>query len=177
MAATVVIYVFHGAGPYGAGAVGSGTVEGTTVRLKRADDDALDDSVPTPIPTSGKNYSWRKSFKLGVTALPDNAIANLRFFSGLESLGSDRTILFNQASSYTQASSSDESAAISAVDVDTKTVGSPQVVNAGDVITSGDSAPTTGVQDFVELQLEIGTGATVGDSTSAKTLSYRFDET
>lgn len=173
MAAEVEIRVFHGASP-GLGA----DVTGDTLRFKRADDDAQDALTPVAIPTSGYGYSWRKSFKLVVTALPDTQVGNLRFFSGGESLGAGRAILFARSSSYVQASIADEDGPIGGTDVDDLTAGAPEVIQAATVVDSGDTAPTDGgaLQDYVMLQMRLDATALAGAAAAAKSLTYRFDE-
>lgn len=172
----IELRIFHGAAP------GLGTdVTGTTVRFKRADDDAADSANPVPVPAAGLAYSWRKSFKLVVVTAPDNEIDNLRFFADAGSLGVGRRVLFARSAVYTQAAAGDETVAISAVDVTTKTSSSPEVLEPGELVNSGDSFPTdagaAGTQDFVELQLEQDPTTTVGNAAAALTLRFRFDET
>lgn len=170
MVAVVESSVYHGVSP------GAPTnISGATVRFKRSDDDAVDALNPIPIPSAGFNYSWRKSFKLRApTTGPDNQINNLRFFSETQVLGTDRIILILQDPTYTQGSLGDESAAISAVDVDSFTLGSPKIINAGQVfgvLETGD-----GTQDFVVLQARVGPAAVAGNGDNAKGLVYRYDE-
>lgn len=172
MAADTQMAVYHGASPGSASDVSS-----TTIRFKRADDDAQDTNDPIPIPTSGFNYSWRKAFKLRVDPAgsgPDNGISNVRFFSEGQDLGTDRDILAATASSYTQGSSGDESSAISATNVDTYTTSSPLVVEAGTAFTASETGD--GSQDFVVLQARIGPAAVPGNVSNAKGLVYRYDE-
>lgn len=168
--------VFHGAAP------GLGVdITGQTLRFKRADDDLQDANNPIPVPAAGVEHSWRKSFKLIMVTAPDNAISNLRFFSDPGSLGTGRTVLFARSVAYTQASAADEGTPISAVDVQTKTAASPEVIEPGELANSGDVFPTdagaAGQQDFVELQLAQDSTATVGNSAAAMTLRLRYDET
>lgn len=172
MAATVEARVFHGAAP------GLGVdVSGQILRFKRADNDAQD--AQDPVPAAGLGYSWRKSFKLVVVTAPDNEISNLRFFADAGSLGTGRRILFARSSSYVQAGAPDETTPISAVDVTSKTAASPEVIQPGELVNSGDAFPTdagaSSSQDFVQLQLEHN-GAQAGNATSAMTVRYRYDE-
>lgn len=172
MAATVEVRVLHGAAP----GLGSDAT-GQTLRLKRSDDDLQNDQFPVPIPSVGTNYSWRKTFLLVVTSSPDNAISNLRFFSDGGSLGVGRTILFARAVGYTQASATDETVAISAVDVTTLTDVSPEVLVPGQLVDDLDPVPTAGTgQDHVELQLAVDPTAQVGNSAAAIVCRYRYNE-
>lgn len=172
MPATVIIAVYHGASP----GTPSADVSGTTIRFKRADEDLQDSNNPIPIPNSGANYSWRKSIKLRILTDPDTEIRNLRFYSEGQSLGTGRSLRAKQASTYTQASSSDEGTELSgSVDVDTYTTSSPLVLEAGQVLANG-AAPGEGSQDFVELQAKIDSTAIAGGSANAKGLVYRYDE-
>jgi hypothetical protein len=170
MAATYQVDVFHGSGP-SAGAWPSGG------RFHRADTDPTTDGATTfiPIPTSGTNYSWRKSFKLNVTVAPTGVVSNLRFFSDGVSWGTGITPYAKQKAAYTQATSSDNTALFdgTAVDLTTYTAASPLTINAGTVLTA-----TTGygTQDYLVIQIGGITTVAAGTST-ARTMTYRVDET
>lgn len=173
MAATVEFRSLHGGSPL----LGS-DVTGGTLYFKRADNDSQDSSDPVPKPDAGVTYSWRKSFLLVCTSLPDNGLSNLRFFSNGVALGTGLAVLFATSTSYVQATAADALAAISAVNVDTYTQNSPKVIQAGQWIdASADVAPYAGgaLQDYVMLQLEVGATA-VGGLSGAKTVTYRYDE-
>ena len=170
MVAVTEASVYHGAAP----GVPS-DISGAVVRFKRADNDAQDALDPVPIPSSGFNYSWRKSFKLRCPVTgPDNQITNLRFFSEGQNLGTDRILLVATAAAYVQGSLGDESTPISATDVDTYTLGSPLVVNAGQVF--GPAETGDGTQDFVVLQARVGPSAVAGNVLATKGLVQRYDE-
>jgi hypothetical protein len=174
MAATTAVHSFHGAGPT------SSDISSTEVRWKRADNDTVDALNPVPIPTSGTNYSWRKHTKLRIESAPANLIDNLRWFSSGNTLGTGITHYVVTDASYTQASSSDESALIiGGVDSTTYTSGSPLTVEAGEVCDSGDTFPlfagTGGQQDYVVQQMAIESTASAGTSP-ARTFTYRYDE-
>lgn len=173
MVASVELRVFHGAAP-----VLGADVTGDTLRFKRADNDTQDAVDPVPIPDEGYAYSWRKVFKLVCTAAPDNRLANLRFFSGGESLGAGRAILFARTGSYVQPSVADEDGPIGGTDVDDLTSGAPEVIQAGTFVASGDTVPTDGgaLQDYVNLQMRLGSTALAGAAAAAKRLTYRYDE-
>ena len=173
MAALVEVRVLHGGAP----ALGA-DVTGQTARFKLADDDAQDAASPVVRPAAGVTYSWRKSFLLVCTGLPDNYLSNLRFFSDGSPIGTGQRVLFATSASYVQATSADASSPISAVDVDTKTVNNPEVIQAGNWIdAASDVAPYAGgaLQAHVMLQLEVASTA-VGGNGSSKTLTYRYDE-
>ena len=174
MTATTEVRVLHGAAP------GLGTnATALTLRFKQSDDDTQDALAPIPVPSAGKAYSYRKSFLFVATTAPDNVISNLRFFSDGTSLGTGRKVLFARSSSYVQASATDVTASVGSTDVTTLTATSPETIQAGNLILSTDSFPTAGaaLQEYVMLQLEASTSATAGNSSSAMTLSYRYDET
>ena len=175
MAAQTEVRVFHG------GAPGLGVdVTGQTLRFKRADNDAQDSANLVPVPAAGLAYSWRKSFKLVMLTAPDNEISDLRFFADAGSLGTGRRILFARSAAYNQATAADETVPISAVDVTTKTSGSPESIQPGVLATNSDTFPTAagtaGSQDHVELQVEQGPTATVGNAAAAMTVRYRYTE-
>jgi hypothetical protein len=168
MAATTQVHVFHGAGPTAT------DITSTEIRFRRDDTDAVNASAAVPIPTAGTNYSWRKHTKLRIVTDPANQIANLRFFSSGNSLGTGIVHQVLQTATYTQASSTDETTSIGGTDSTTYTSGSPLVVNSGVVMSVG-SAPTYGTQDFLAQQMNVGTTASAG-SSPARTFTLRYDE-
>ncbi len=170
MAATYQVDAATGSGPTMAAWPAGG-------RFHRADSHPTTDGATTyiPIPASGTNYSWRKSFKLKVTATPVGSVSNLRFFSDATSWGTGVTAYAVAAASYTQGSSSDNTALIgSGVDVTTYTSASPLTINSGTVLSN----PSTGygTQDYLVMQVGVGSTAAAG-TTAARTLTYRVDET
>jgi hypothetical protein len=171
MAATYQVDAATGAGPTMAAWPANG-------RFHRADSHPTTDGSTTfiPIPSSSTNYSWRKSFKLNVTATPTGTVANLRFFSDGSSWGTGITCYAKLKAAYTQGSSSDNSALFdgTAVDVTTYTSGSPLTITAGTVLSN----PSTGygTQDYLVLQVG-GTSSAAAGTTAARTLTYRVDET
>lgn len=170
MAATYQIDVFHGAGP-SAGAYPAGG------RHHRADTDPTTDGATTfiPVPTSGTAYGWRKSLKLNVTVAPVGIVSNLRFFGDGTLWGIGVACYVKLKASYTQATSADNTALFdgTAVELSNYTSSSPLTVNAGTVLTA-----TTGygTQDYVVLQVA-GDASVAAGVTSARTVSYRIDET
>lgn len=173
MAASVEVRVLHGGAP----ALGS-DITSRTARFKLADNDAQDAASPVDRPDAGVVYSWRKSFLLVCTKLPDNFLSNLRFFSDLSPIGTGQRVLFATSASYVLASSADESEAIGGDDVDVKTQNNPAILQAGNFIDgANDVAPFAGgaLQAHVMLQLEVASNAVGGDGGS-KTLTYRYDE-
>lgn len=178
MPATVEVRVFHGSSP-GLGVDASGA----TLYLKQADNDVQDDQFAVPVPDSGDppNYSWRKITQLVVLTAPDNRVSNLRFFSDGGSLGTGRRILFGLNPLYSQPVSADALAPVSAVDLVSLTVVSPEVLEPGELANSGDAFPTaagvSGSQDHVETQLEVSSTAIQGNSAGSIVSRYRYNET
>lgn len=172
MSATVEVRVLHGGAP----ALGT-DITGQTARFKLADNDTQDASDPVERPAAGVVYSWRKSFLLVCTSLPDNELRNLRLFSDGGDIGTGQRVLVATSLSYVQATSADEASAISAVDVDEKTSNNPLVIQAGAFVTSSDVAPYAGgaLQAHLMLQLEVAATA-LGGVNGQKTLTYRYDE-
>lgn len=171
MAATYQVDAATGSGPTMAAFPSNG-------RFHRADSHPTVDGSTTfiPVPTSGTNYSYRKSFKLNVTATPVGTVSNLRFFSDGSSWGTGITCYAKAKATYTQGSSSDNTALFdgTAVDVTTYTSSSPLTINAGTVLSN----PSTGygTQDYLVLQVG-GDSTVVAGVSAARTLSYRTDET
>ena len=175
MSATVELRVHHG------GAPGLGVnATGLTLRLKRADNDVQDALSPVPVPAAGLEYSWRKSFRLVIVTAPDNAVYNLRFFADAGSLGAGRRILYATSAAYVPATAADETTPISAVDVQTLTSGSPATLQPGELANDTDTFPTAaglaGSQDYVQLQMEVDSTASPGNSAGAISVRYRYDE-
>jgi hypothetical protein len=171
MAATYSVHVFTGSGP-------TDTAHTNGWRFHRADTNTSADGSTTyiPIPASGTNYSYRRTFKLKVDTTPVGAVANLRFFSDGSSWGTGITCYAKQKAAYTQATSADNTALFdgTAVDVTTYTSGSPLTINSGNVLSN----PSTGygTQDYLVMQVGVGSTAAAG-TTAARTLTYRVDET
>lgn len=172
MAATTQVQVFHGAGPTGTDATG------TTLRMKRADNDLADADDVVPIPESGYAYSWRKSFRLVALDAPTDRISNLRFWTNGANLGTGRTVLFATSQSYAQASAADEDTPIGGTDAASLTSGAPEVIQAGTVIDEGDTFPSDGgvLQDYVQLQMRVADNALAGVTVNPLQVAYRFDE-
>lgn len=170
MAATYQVVWYSGAGPTKNNWAAGGLIHrGDTLPTSAGS------ATPIAIPAAGSNYSWRKSIKLEVTATPVGSVTNLRWFSDATAVGTGITMLVAAITAYTQASASDETAAIpGGVDATTKTSASPIVVNSGTVISN----PSTGVgtQDHVVMQAQVGTTASPG-TTALRTYTYRVDET
>lgn len=193
MAATTQIISGHGAANMTGSPTGATTwvttetqVDGTTIRFKRADNDTNNSLNPTPKPSSGTNYSWRKSFRLKVTVTPDGDIADLEFYTDGGSWGSGLTVNGHKkpVGNYDVASSADESALIavdsggSIVDAATWLTGAALSVKSGVMLSNPDTG--YGDQDLVELQLAATTSASKGTKPSAVTTrqyTYRFNET
>lgn len=170
MAATYQVVTYNGAGP-----TKSNWPAGNLFHRADTNQTVPASATPIPIPAAGNNWSYRKSIKLEITATPAGTVSNLRWFSDGTSAGTGVTVLIMQTATYTQASASDESAAIAGgVDATTFTSASPKTVNAGTVISN----PSTGVgtQDYIVQQMQVGTTASPG-TTATRTYSYRCDET
>lgn len=181
MAATVIIESCHGATVGGAPT----DVTGAGCRFKLADNDTVDLNNPIPKPAASNTWSWRKSFRIKVTATPDGSISNLKWFTDGLSWGTGVTLRAHSrpVANYTQASASDESAVIatgggsSVVDAATLTSGAYLSMNSGGTILSN---PSTGygTQDLFECQLEVASTASHGikPSSGSRVITARFDE-
>lgn len=176
MAATVTIESWHGAG------AGSGTnISNGEVRFKLADNDTVDLNAPLRVPTADQvtaeipsTYSFRKYFKINVTATPDNSISNLKFFTDGNNLDAEVVLLGDQTDTYQENVSADSTGDTTAHWLAVNwTKASPLVVNASTVISN----PSTGygTQDFVMIQAMVSSSATAGIK-GAQVFSYRWDE-
>jgi len=171
MAATYETHVFTGSGP-------TDTAHINGWRFHRADTNTSADGSTThiPIPASGINYSFRRTFKLKVVTTPVGSVANLRFFSDGVSWGTDITCYAKTKAAYTQATSADNTALFdgTAVNVTTYTSSSPLTINAGTVLSN--PSVGYGTQDYLVMQAGVGSTAAAG-TTPERTLSFRVDET
>jgi hypothetical protein len=170
MAASYQVLTYHGSGPTSSAWTDNG-------RFHRGDSDPTTDgaTTPTPIPTSGTNYSWKKFFKLNVTATPVGSVANLRFFSDGVSWGTGITAYAAPSSIYSQPGSGDNTTLITGgTDVTTYTSGSPLVINSGPVLVNPITG--TGIQNYLMMQVG-GTSSAAPGTILARTMTYRVDET
>jgi len=189
MAATVEIHSF----PSGSGA----DISNGNVRFKLADNDTVDTDNPCRIPTADQvnneeiptTYSYIKHFKLYIATDPTTAISNLRFFVKQTEIGTG-IYLFGDSTSvdHNPPASADSTgdttctwSLISGGATHVWSPASPQVVQAGDVLTNG-NAPEyddAAEQDFVTLQLMIDDSASPGTYPAAEddgVFTYRYDE-
>jgi hypothetical protein len=169
MAATWEERVFHGAGPTESAWTANG-------KFHKADTDPTTDVSATAVvrPAAGTNYSWRKSLKSKWSTTPAGKIMNLRTFSSGAAPATGVDILAKKSTTYTEATSADETTPLSSsASITTYTSGSPLVINSGDVLVN----PSTGLgtQDYLELQMAVGTSAEPG-IWSGYTITRRYDE-
>ncbi len=183
MAATTQVISFHDTG-------GSQQtdVKGEEIRFKRADNDTVDLDNPVMIPgdtdpAGTTHYSQRKHTKINFTSTPTGSISNLVWF--LDDFPTDElpaknwdglSLYVGTSSSYTLATSGDESAQIGGL-VDADVTGydavTPLVLTAGTVLSN----PSTGfgTQPYVILQMSVNKLALPGEK-AARQGYYRWDE-
>ncbi len=169
MSATIQIDSFHGSTPVPNSNISS-------IRFRRDDTDTQDYSSPIPIPSSGINYSWRKSIKANITISPSAQISNLRWYSDGIAWENGVVCYVCHYSNYIQASVSDNTTEISGSDLADSTIytsASPLVINSGIVISN----PNTGygTQDYLIMQLSVDSDAVQGVQSS-HSFFYTWDE-
>lgn len=175
MAATVVTYVYNGAGGVGALA--------TNVRFKLADNNTQDANNPCVVPSAGTNRSFWKVIALYCTVAPDTAINNVKLYSDgalawagcIIYVGNETPASYSQATG--GATSGDEMVAnygggviTGKTDLFTYTSASPKS------ITGSISYVTGKITNYVVLQLDITNAAGAGVQ-AAETLTWQYDET
>lgn len=180
MVATVAIQVWHGT--FG------GTpsdITSTTIRFKRADNDAIDSANPLVITPTVTTYSFPKHTKLQIVTSPPNQIDNLYWFLD-ETSGGGASFTANGFrfyaglnSTYQQGTLADVTALRPGIiDAEANYVtATPLTVVAGTLTLSTDGFPNYGnpSQDFVVQQMAATPTATAGVSPT-KALVYRYDE-
>jgi len=191
MAATVEIYSIH------TGVTSDSTTDIGAMRFKLADNDTEDLNDPCRIPTADQvaleipnTFSFRKHLKLFFDTAPANSVTNLRFFTDGDENGELGTGIFllgdSTCTTFHEHASGDSTGdatctwlIVGGAAAHNWTKDSPQVVNAGTVITdSAPAVPNFGTQNYVTLQVMIDANAAPGTypSSGTRTLSYRYDE-
>lgn len=175
MVATVIINELNGAGE-----TATDKTSGT-VRFKDADNATVDTNDRMVIPATGQNYSYRKVLRMEITAAPDVDIDNLRAYSdGANGFGSGVKVWYAVTGSYTQPAVPSEAndppefpGTTAMVDFFAATSGSPIDMDGNN---SGPFTTTAVIGDYLNLVLEVETGATQG-SLTPETLTMAYDET
>lgn len=176
MAATVKVYVFHGAGT-------TTDVSGIEVRYKQADNDTPDLSNPIPIPSSGVGYSYPKFMKLQWLTTPAQKIRNLRWYVDPVPVTGDPatdwvglTLWAGLTASYSVGVAGDTNALRAGLtaSADFWTVNNPLVIEPGDLLTN----PSVGygaTQKFLQTQLAVIPSCLNGVKAARQTW-YRWEE-
>lgn len=175
MVATVIIEELNGAGETPTDKTAG------VIRFKNADDAVVDTADRLIIPGSGQEYSFRKVTRLKITAVPDVDIVNVAAYSdGANGFGTGVKMWYQVETSYTQGTVPTESndppqfpGATPMLDFFATASGTPIDMDAGD---SGPHTPTGQFADYLNLVMEVETGATQG-ATPTEPLTFRYDET
>ena len=175
------------------GATGDTTSPADHIRLKLADNDAVDTATPCRIPTADQvaaeipfTYSYIKNLKLMAHIGPTNSISNLRFFAspgelvtGISLMG-DLTTNLGYHAGVSSDSTGDTTAHFAIVTgANAWTKASPLVVAAGTVWGAAETGDGGADQPFVLLQVRVGSTASPGTFPASPTtgvISYRWDE-
>ncbi len=176
MAATILIKRWTGS----AGSPTKTDITSGSTRCNAADDPSNGTTDPIVVPTSGTNYSYWVALRLNWSAGSANLVNNLKCYSdGANGLGTGVTCKVNTATSYIQATGSTGTGtqlttgnyatlAGAPSDIFGYTSGSPLSIS-GNATVSGDFG------DFVVLQVEVGTTAGPG-TTSTELLTFQYDQ-
>jgi len=179
MAANVIINEFNGAPPGGKTDKTSGTI-----RVKNADDAAVDLNDPLVVPASGQEYSFEKWLRLEIAGGAFTQVSNLRAYSdGTNSFGTGVKLwyaAYMQPVVPSEAADPPQSAAAGSpvenmADFFAATQGSPidlDGINAGPFT---DGSPSEEIGDFLVLVMEVEPAASNG-ILAAETLTFAYDE-
>jgi hypothetical protein len=162
MAATVQIVEKNGAG-------GTQTDKtGGTVRLKNADNSAVDLNNPMVKPTSGSDFSFEKWLRLNVSGGTYSQITNIRAYSdGTNGLGTGILLWAKAVTSY--ATPAEATATTGYTNFFTYTSGSPLSLGAGPYTSTGEKG------DHLVMMCEVQSTAS-GGLTSSESLVFGWDE-
>ena len=177
MAATVQIRELNGVGPTATDKTSA------TIRFKDADNAAVDLNAVLRVPSSGRQYSFRKVLRTYVSGGAFTQIANLRaYLDGSNGLGTGVKLWYATTGTYTQPAVPDEAndppqfpGVTPMADAFGLTVGSPgdlDGVNTGPFDSTG--VPKE-IGDYLNLVLEVETTAGQG-VTPGETLTVAWDE-
>lgn len=175
MVATVLIREKNGAGE-----TATDKTSGT-VRFKNADDATVNTANRLIIPTTNREYSFRKVVRLNVSVAPDTDIDNLQAYTdGANGFGTGVKAWYATAGTYTQPSVPTETndppqfpGTTAMTDLFTATTGTP--INM-DATNTGPFTGTGDIGDYLNLVMEVETNASPG-SLTAETLTFSYDET
>ncbi len=134
------------------------------------------------VPAVGFNYSYWVSTRLGITAINQGTVDNLRWYTdGTNNFGTGVTCIGNTASAYVQATGTPgqtgtqltqgtyPSLSGTPVDVFSFTSSSPKSI-PGSASTTGD------IGNFMVYQIEVGSSAQSG-ATAQETFTWKYDDT
>ncbi len=178
MVATVQIHEKNGTGEV------STDKTSITVRFKNADDKEVDTNDRLVVPTSLREYSFRKVLRTRITVAPDVDLQNLRFYSdGSNGFGTGIKVWYAITPSYTQGAVPSEAndppqfpGTTAMADFFGLVSGTPGDLDA----SSANPGPHTGTGDkgdYMNLVMEVETTAAPGQLTPTETLTVAFDET
>lgn len=167
MAATVSIKEVNGA---------SAGTPNTITSARFCTADAYNPGTDNPLvkPTSGSNYSYKKSFYLNADTSPSGTINNIKWYSDGTIGWTGVTIQVKTAETYAQATGTEGTTGAEmtgGASAATYTSASPLSV------TGSISNPDTGkISHYVEMQAVVSTDAVAG-SLAAETMTFKYDET
>jgi hypothetical protein len=155
---------------------GSGTGTPTTasnIRFKTADDATQDTNNPMVKPSSGTNYSYKKTVYLNAVDSPSSVINNIKLYCDGSLAWTGVTVTVNASTTYAQATGT-------AGTTGAQLSGTPLFANytAGGMLslTGSISNPSTGkISQIVELQAVVSTSAVAG-ALPTETITFQYDE-
>jgi hypothetical protein len=145
-----------------------------TVRFKKADNAAVDNNDPIPIPNSGNEYSYTKTLRAYMEAPPDTQISNIRWYTdGGNDFGAG--VLVNVKNIGTTWADNSDSEMTGGFDLFGYTSGSPL---DGDGVDAGPFGPDRDngyIGDLIRMQMVVAPTASPG-TLPAEALTMAFDE-
>jgi len=177
MVATVLVREKNGAGE-----TATDKTSGT-VRFKNADDATVDANDPLIKPSSGQEYSFRKSLRLHISAGTFTSVSNPQvYLDGANSFGTGIKLWYALAASFVQPTVPTESndppqfpGVTAMADAFGLTSGSPGDMDGNNAGPFDSTSLPKDIGDYLELVMEVETTASQG-TLSAETLTFSYDE-
>ena len=163
MAATVIINEYNTAG-----ASATDKTSGT-IRMKNADNAAVDTNNPMVIPSSGVDFSYEKWLRCYCTVPPSTQLTNLQFYTdGTNGLGTGVGLFARTSSAFSTPAEAVASTGYTDV-FSYKSPSSTLDMGMATVTASG------AMGDFLILMMTVASTATQG-TTPSETLTWSYDE-
>jgi len=145
-----------------------------TVRFKNADNTAVDNNDPIPIPDSGDEYSFTKTLRAYMESPPDTQVENLRWYSdGNNDFGAGVAVQIKNIG--TTWASNAKTQMTGGSDLFGYTSGSPLDGDGTDTGPFGTAKDNDYIGDLIRMQMVVSDTASPGN-LPAETLTLAYDE-